>query len=354
MSTNQEQPPIALAILDDYPDIASQHFTHLTDSHHLKPTKFPNTLNPKDATQKQDLITRLHPFTIISTMRERTPFSADVLSNLPNLKLLLTTGMRNASLDIQKATELGIVVAGTPNGGSRQVDSTTQHTWALILGIAKNIARDDRVVKTQSDKWQSGLNTGLAGKTFCALGLGKLGGLAARIAVVAFDMKVLAWSASLTQEKADERARELGLELGTFLVTSSKEELFEKADVLSVHYVLSARSKGIVGAEDLALMKPSALFVNTSRGPLVDEEALLDCLRAGSIRGAAIDVFDVEPLPKDSAWRTTRWGEDGTSQVLLTPHMGYVEEEKMHTWYSEQADNVQRWLDGGEVQHRFN
>ncbi|KLJ11070.1 glycerate dehydrogenase [Blastomyces silverae] len=166
-------------------------------------------------------------------------------------------------------------------------------------------------------------------------------------------MRVIAWSSNLTQDMADEKASALGLPAGTFEVVSSKLALFREADVLSVHYVLSERSLGIVGEEELGVMKPTALLVNTSRGPLIGEKALLKTLKEGKIRGAALDVFDLEPLPGDSPWRTTRWGVEGRSEVLLSPHMGYVEEGIMHRWYEEQAENLDRWLNGKEVENKL-
>jgi phosphoglycerate dehydrogenase-like enzyme len=352
--------PIRMAILDDYLSIALPHFSRL-QSASVEFTVFKDTLLPKDPAQKESLIARLQPFTVISTMRERTPLPPDVLNSLPNLKLLLTTGIRNASIDISSLTAKGVVLAGTTGAGRsdepvktapRGYDSTTQHTWALLLGIAKNIARDDAVVKQGG--WQTSLCTGLAGKTLGLLGLGRLGSATGRIGALAFGMNVVAWSTSLTQAKADETAKSLGLPAGTFTVVSSKEELFTVADFLSVHYVLSERSRGIVGQKELDLMKPSALLVNTSRGPLIDEGALLDTLKAGKIRGAALDVFDEEPLPLNHAWRITKWGQDGRSEVLLSPHNGYVEENTMHAWYSEQAENLERWLAGRDLRNKIN
>jgi lactate dehydrogenase-like 2-hydroxyacid dehydrogenase len=261
--------------------------------------------------------------------------------------------------------ELGIKVTGAMGNGrsdSNKVagkkrkgpDSTTQHAIALILGLARGIAQDDKVVKEGG--WETGLATGLSGKNFSTLGLGRLGGNVAKIMHLAFGMRILAWSSSLTQEKADEKAKELGLEVEdgegekTFKVVT-KEELFREADVLSVHYVLSERSRGIVGKEELGWLKKSALLVNTSRGPLVDEEALQTVLEKGAIRGAALDVFEIEPLPKESAWRSTKWGENGRGRLLLSPHMGYVEEETLGNWYEEQVENVERWHKGEELLH---
>ncbi|KAK0130458.1 hypothetical protein ONS96_000977 [Cadophora gregata f. sp. sojae] len=362
--------PIKLAILDDYQGIAPKHFESLKPTFEI--TTFQDTLpafnNPTTPeSTKQELITRLKPFTVISSMRERTPFPADLLKSLPNLKLLLTTGGRNAAIDMAAAKALGIPVTGAGEAGRtpsaavdrkkrRGPDSTTQHCVALILGIARLLASDDRNVK--NGLWETDLATGLSGKTFSTLGLGKLGGNVAKIMYQSFGMRILAWSSSLTQEAADEKAKALGLPVEedgekVFKVVS-KEELFKEADVLSVHYVLSDRSRGIVGAEDLKFLKKNALFVNTSRGPLVDEDALLQVLDKGAIRGAAVDVFAVEPLPLDSKWRTTKWGTDGRSNVLLTPHMGYVEEGTMNSWYEEQVQIVDRWHKGQDLLNVIN
>jgi lactate dehydrogenase-like 2-hydroxyacid dehydrogenase len=310
---------------------------------------------------KEQLVERLKPFPLISSIRERTPFPAELLDQLPNLKLLLNTSTRNKAIDTEAAKRLGITVTGTTalgrkqaeilakRGGALGPDSTTQHTVALILGLVRNIAADDVAVK--SGLWQTGLATSMAGKTFSVLGLGRLGVATARIMYLAFGMRVIAWSTSLTQEAADQKAKEAGLPVEgpdgekTFLAVS-KEELFKQADVLSVHYVLSDRSRGIVSGSDLALMKPSAFIVNTSRGPLINESDLLAVLEAGKIRGAALDVFELEPLPLSSKWRNTEWGKNGTSRVLLTPHMGYVEEEVLRNWYDEVVENIISWTEG--------
>lgn len=357
------QTPIKLVILDDYQNIASPHFESLKPTFSI--TVFRDTLLPYNhpstpSDVKQQLVDRLKPFTVISSMRERTPFPRDLLKQLPNLKLLLTTGTKNAGIDMVAAKELGIHVTGAPGKGratstpakkKRGPDSTTQHTVALILGIARHIASDDKEVKEGG--WQTDLATGLSGKNFSTLGLGRLGGSVARIMYQSFGMRILAWSSSLTQDAADEKAKSLGLPIededGKVFKVVSKEEVFKEADVLSVHYVLSDRSRGIVGASDLALLKPTALFVNTSRGPLVDENALLDVLEKGKIRGAAVDVFEIEPLPADSRWRSDKWGTEGTSKVLLSPHMGYVEWETMGAWYDEQVEISERWHKGEEL-----
>ncbi|CAG8955732.1 hypothetical protein HYFRA_00010998, partial [Hymenoscyphus fraxineus] len=366
--------PIKVAILDDYPNIAPPIFSHLSPKFTF--TSFPETLPPYNhpsttPAQKQALIERLKPFPVISCMRERTPFPAELLRELPNLKLLMTTGRRNLGIDGEEARKLGVDVTGTSSGrrahgsmvervlardgGEKEggigrksgPDSTTQHTISLILGLAKNLADDNTSIRTGG--WQTGLSTGLAGKTLGLVGLGKLGVAVGRIMHLAFGMRVLAWSQNLTQERADEAAYSAGLsvvdeEIGgkTFTVVG-KEVLFRECDVVSIHVVLSERSRGLITLSDLNLMKTSALFVNTSRGPIVDEDALLSVLEKGRIRGAALDVFDVSPLPRDSRWRTTEWGKDGRARVLLTPHTGYVEEEGMKGWYGEQAVVLGDW-----------
>lgn len=338
-----------VAILDDYQGIAPPHFAHL--EFRIDITSFPQTLDPRDPAQQDALIQRLLPFDVILTMRERTPFQAATINALPNLKLLLTTGTRNLSLDLPTFSARGIPVAGT-EGRPPGVNSTVQHTWALILGLARHIARDDAAVKRGA--WQGSLGTNLSGKTLALLGLGKLGSQVGKIAVQAFGMHVIAWSTNLTQDTADEQAQAQGLPAGSFVVVPSKSEFFAQADIVSLHYVLSDRSRGIVSSTELANMKPTAMIINTSRGPLIDEAALLKTLNEGRIRGAALDVFELEPLPWDSPWRTTAWGENGRSEVLLSPHAGYSDEDLLHGWYQELAQNLERWLDGRELLRRMN
>jgi phosphoglycerate dehydrogenase-like enzyme len=344
-----------LAILDDYAGIAPKYFRHIQD---LKVDSFPDTIAPNSPENIQALADRLGNYTIISSMRERTPFTKDLLAALPNLKLLITTAKRNRGIDMVAARELGIVVSTAP--GTRQIthpelpllvapspeyDATTQHCFALILALASRIPIEDAALRS-GGSFQTGLGFTLSNKIYGAVGLGRLGSNAARTAVLGFGMKVISWSANLTQEKADEAAENVGLPKGSIRAVT-KEELLQTADVVSMHYVLSDRSRGIIGASELALMKQNAVLVNSSRGPLVDEKALLDTLNRGAIRGAALDVFDVEPLPLDSPWRTTSWGQDGRSIVVLSPHMGYVNDETMHKFYAEQADSIQRYIEGG-------
>ncbi|KAH6853289.1 D-isomer specific 2-hydroxyacid dehydrogenase [Chaetomium sp. MPI-CAGE-AT-0009] len=355
--------PVKVAVLDDYQGISEPKFKALDPSKYdvsffrdtLRPYNRPDT--PRDV--KDQLVARLEPFTVISTMRERTPFPGELISRLPNLQLLLTTGNRNLALDLDALRARGIPVVGTGHrarGGALLADSTTEHCVALVLAAARNLAQDDAAVKAGA--WQTAPAVSLRGKVFGVVGLGRLGVAVARIMSVGFGMRVVAWSENLTQERADERAREAGLPVEdaegrkTFAVVG-KEELFRTADVVSLHLVLSDRSRGIVAAADLEMMKPTAILVNTSRGPLVVEEDLLAVLEKGGIRAAAVDVFDLEPLPLDSRWRTTKWGQDGRSRVLLTPHMGYVEEATLDAWYDQQVESLQRWERGEELTERL-
>jgi len=351
---------IHIAILDDYttPPLSDAPFQKLLDDctsrtipNLTRPlanyTIHPHTLNTRTPAGLAAAITRLQPYDVICTMRERTPFPAALLRALPNLKLLLTTGARNASIDLQAAADAGVRVAGTK--GSQLLpgfDPTNEQTWALILAVCKGIAGDDARVKGAADGgWQGGVNIGVAGKTLGVLGLGRLGLQCAVTGRLGFGMQVVAWSENLTQERADEAAATRGLAKGEIRVARSKEEFFRGADVVSVHYVLSERSRGIVGASELGWMKESAVLVNTSRGPLVEETALVEALKQGKIAGAGLDVFDVEPLGADSVWRDRGWGR----RVVLSPHMGYVEESTMKGWYEQQADNVRRYLTGEEL-----
>ncbi|KAH6620533.1 D-isomer-specific 2-hydroxyacid dehydrogenase-like protein [Boeremia exigua] len=373
--------PLKLAILDDYHGISLKHFSHLPDSQ-VEITVFNDTLpsytHPRTTdAERQSLVERLRPFAVLSTIRERTPFPGELLRQLPNLKVIFATGGKFESWDLATMKELGITVCTAPGKGRTDGKGsgqsprslpvkqggghpTTQHVWALILALARNVAADDAVVKGKRGPkaWQTGLAIGLQGKTLGLVGLGRIGSHVARVGVLAFGMKIVCWSANLTQEKADQLADEAGLPVTgggmipddekTFKVVS-KQEVFASADVVSLHYVLSERSKGIVSSQELEWMKPSGLLVNTSRGPLVDESALLDTLRHGRIGGAAIDVFDIEPLPADSPWRSEDWDMQGKSRVVLTPHMGYVEEGTLTIWYEETAENLERLLEGKEL-----
>ncbi|KAI0903307.1 D-isomer specific 2-hydroxyacid dehydrogenase [Ustulina deusta] len=344
-----------IAVLDDYQGISKAPFERLRSAGY-QVTTFTDTLPPynhPDTRQdaKDALVDRLEPFNIICSMRERTPFPAELVNRLPNLKLLLTTGERNASIDVEAFQARSIPVAGTTNNGAPRSgpDSTTQHTVALILALARNIPQDDAIMK--SGGWQTKDAVGLSGKIFGTVGLGRLGVLVSRIMHLAFGMRVIAWSTNLTQDAADEKARSAGLpvedETGgkTFKVVS-RDELFSTADVVSIHVVLSERSKGLVGTSDLEKMKKSALLINTSRGPIVNESELLEAGKKGLIRGIGLDVYGIEPLPSESEWRSTKWGESGRSEVVLSPHMGYVVAESIGAWYGQQVENILRWQKG--------
>ncbi|KAI0097888.1 D-isomer specific 2-hydroxyacid dehydrogenase [Nemania sp. FL0031] len=228
-------------------------------------------------------------------------------------------------------------------------DSTTQHCVALILALARNIPQDDAAMK--SGGWQAKDAMGLSGKTFGTVGLGRLGVSVSKIMHLAFGMRVIAWSSNLTQDAADEKAKAAGLPVTdktgakTFKVVS-RDELFSTADVVSIQLVLSERSRGLIGKEDLEKMKRSALFVNTSRGPIVNEDELLESGKKGQIRGIGLDVYGLEPLPNGSEWRTTKWGESGRSEVVMTPHTGYVVGDTIRAWYEQQVENILRWEKG--------
>jgi len=262
---------------------------------------------------------------IVAAMRERTPFPRSLVERLPNLKLLNTTGMRNASFDLAALRDRGVVVCGTEGGGL----DTAELTWGLILGAARRIAEDHRSMR--DGLWQTRIGNRLEGKTLGVLGLGRLGSAVARVGL-AFDMKVIAWSPNVTAE----RAAAVGVE------RVDKEALLRQSDVLSVHMVLSPRSHGLVGRNDIALMKKTAILVNTSRGPIVDAYAVIEALEAGRLGCAAFDVYDREPLPADHPLRRT-------PNVLLTPHIGYVTEENYRSSYPQIVENVVAFLDGHPV-----
>jgi len=273
----------------------------------------------------EPLVARLADFEIVCIMRERTPFTRAVFERLPKLKLLVTTGPRNASIDLVAARERGVVVSGTAALGH----PTAELAWGLILGLARHIPVEDRAMR--GGAWQSTVGVDLKGKRLGVVGLGRLG---SRVAAVgrAFEMDVVAWSQNLDEA----RAREAGARL------VSKDELLRTSDFVSLHLVLSPRSRGVVGAAELASMKPSAFLVNTSRGPLVDEAALVAALRARRIAGAGLDVYDVEPLPVAHPLR-------GLDNVLLTPHLGYVTEDTYRMFYAETVESVAAFLRGAPV-----
>jgi phosphoglycerate dehydrogenase-like enzyme len=313
-------PLIKIAVLDDYQDVALQMADWSILDGRVEVMVFQDHLFEPDA-----VADRLAPFEVVFAMRERTPFPRALLERLPKLKLIVSTGARNASIDVAAARDLGITVCGT---GYRS-HGAAELTWALIMAAAKYIPEEWASVR--SGGWQTRVGRDLKGATLGIACLGTLGAAMAKYGH-AFDMNVIAWSTNLTQEKAAEH--------GARLV--SKEQLFREADILTLHLVLSDRTRGIVGAAELALMKATALLVNTSRGPLIDETALVDVLKRKAIGGAALDVFDTEPLPPDHPLRTL-------PNALVTPHIGFVTEETYKVFYQDSVEAVLAWLNGSPV-----
>jgi phosphoglycerate dehydrogenase-like enzyme len=268
---------------------------------------------------------RLADFEVVMAMRERTPFPRALLERLPRLRLLVTTGMRNASIDLRAAAERGVLVCGTAG----LPYPTAELAWGLILALARRIPAEDRA--TREGGWQVSVGVGLNGKTLGVLGLGTLGSRVARVGR-AFEMEVLAWSQNLTAE----RAAAVGV------TRVERDELLARADVVSIHLVLGDRTRGLIGPREIALMKRTAYLVNTSRGPIVDEAALVRALREGRLAGAGLDVFDEEPLPADHPFRHL----PGT---VITPHLGYVTEETYRLFYEEGLADVRAYLGGTPI-----
>ena len=304
------------AVLDDYQAVALKYGEWFPLRDRLDLTVFREHID--DPTL---VVERLQPFEIVCVMRERTPLTRQILEQLPNLKLIVSTGMRNASIDTKAAEELGITIKPTGYVGS----GAPELTWALLMAIARQIPVESGNV--QSGGWQTTVGADLKGKTVGIVGLGRIGTKIAQYAK-AFDMKVVAWSQNLTQVKA--------AEAGATLV--DKATLFREADFVTIHLVLSDRSRGIITLDDLELMKPTAYFINTSRGPLVDEQALIGLLQQERIAGAALDVFDQEPLPAHHPFRTLK-------NVLATPHIGYVTEDTYKVFYGDTVKAITDWLD---------
>jgi len=267
------------------------------------------------------LVERLLPFDVVCAMRERTPLPREVLQHLPRLKLIASTGSRNASIDMGAAKELGITVTATGYRSS----PTIELTWALILGSLRGIVQENNSIRNGG--WQKSVGQDLSGKILGIVGLGNIGVQVARIAL-AFGMKIIAWSQNMTPEIAEAAGAKL----------VSKDELFSQADIVTMHLVLSGRTKGLVGAAELGLMKPSSRLINTSRGPIVDEPSLIKALRSHAIAGAAIDVFDEEPLAAQHPFRSM-------DNVLATPHIGYVSESLYRTFYGDSLANITAWLE---------
>ena len=305
-----------IAILDDYQRVALQS----ADWASLDAEVVPFHGHIADTA---DLIAELRPFDVIVAMRERTPLPAERLRLLPNLRLLVTTGMRNASIDVAAANAAGVTVCGTGGSGG----ATPELTWALILSLVRHVPAEDR--RMRAGGWQQTIGVGLRGRTLGIVGLGNIGRRVAEVGH-AFGMEVLAWSQNLSAAAAAEAG------------AVSKDELFAAADVITVHYKLSERSVGLVGERELGLMKPTAFLVNTSRGPIVDSDALLAALGAGAIAGAGLDVYDEEPLPTGHPLRTA-------PRTVLTPHLGYVTDDGYRTFYGDAVEDIVAFAAGRPV-----
>lgn len=304
-----------IAILDDYQKVALSYGDWSEIEELVEITVFNDHI-----TNTAALIERLKPFQVIAVMRERTPLTREILAQLPNLKLIISTGQRNASIDIKAAEEFGISISPT----RYQSNGAPELTWTLLLALAKHIVQESGNVRNGG--WQREIGLDLKGKTIGIIGLGNIGSRIARYAN-AFEMEVIAWSENLTEEKA--------IANGARLV--SKEELFRTADFVTVHLILSSRSRNIITVKELELMKESAFFINTSRGPLVDEAALINVLKRKRIAGAGLDVYDIEPLPTLHPFRTLK-------NVLATPHIGYVTEDTYKIFYEDIKSNIEQWL----------
>jgi phosphoglycerate dehydrogenase-like enzyme len=309
---------LRVAVLDDYLDLAMDLAPW--SSLHADVTAFREPIRDPEL-----LIQTLQPFDIVCAMRERTPLPATVLDRLPNLRLLVTSGMRNAAIDIDAARAAGIVVSGTGSSAA----ATAELTWALILGAARHVPAHDRSMRDGG--WQRHLGIALAGRRLGVIGLGKNGSAVATIGR-AFGMDVVAWSQHLTAE----RAAEVGVGRVAF------DELIATSDVITIHLRLSDRTHGLIGAFELGRMRPTAILVNTSRGPIVDEVALIGALRSGSIGGAALDVYDDEPLPVDHPLRSLE-------RVVLSPHTGYVTDENMRRFYVQTVEDIAAFLAGAPI-----
>jgi len=307
--------PYRIAVLDDYQGVALD----LADWSSLRDRAGVTVFRDHVADADQ-LVERLLEYDIVCVMRERTPLAGAVLQRLPRLKLIASTGSVNRSIDEQAARRLGIEVVHSGYASA----PTIEFTWALILGVARNIAAENQSVRNGG--WQRSVGSDLAGKTLGVLGLGNIGSQVATIGR-AFGMNVIAWSQNLTAE----RASAVGAE------AVGKAELFERSDFLTVHLILSGRTKGLIGAAELSAMKPTAYLINTSRGPIVDEQALVAALVSHGIAGAAVDVYDTEPLPSDHPFRTL-------PNVLATPHIGYVSRGLYETFYGDTVRNIQAWI----------
>ncbi|MBT1103783.1 D-2-hydroxyacid dehydrogenase family protein [Streptomyces anulatus] len=310
------------AVIDDFQSVATTVVDWSPVTADVEVVSFTEHLATED-----EAAVALAGFDIVVTLRERVPFPADLFARLPRLRLLVASGMRNSVIDFDAAKRHGVTVCGTASSSTPPVELT----WALLLGLARGIVPEAEALRTDGP-WQSTLGADLHGRTLGLLGLGKIGGRVAQVGR-AFGMDVLAWSQNLTKERTDE--------VGATLA-ASKEDLLASSDFVSVHLALGDRTRGLIGAAELALMRPTAYLVNTSRAAIVDTDALLAALRAGAMAGAATDVFDIEPLPAGHPVRTA-------PRLLATPHLGYVSRANYETYYGQAVENIRAFLDGQPV-----
>ena len=312
---------VRAAILDDYQNVAMKFADWSGISKDVEIKVFNAPLDGPDA-----VIKALQGFAIVVGMRERTPFPRKMIEALPDLKLLITTGARNNSFDVKACAERGVTVCGTGAAGS----PTTGIAFGLILELTRRIGFENARLKA-GEPWQVTIGRDLEGLTLGILGLGKLGQRSATVGK-AFGMRTIAWSQNLTEEKAKAAGADL----------VSKEDLFRNADFITIHLVLSDRSRGLVSAKELGLMKKTSYLINTSRGPIVDEKALIAALQNNAIAGAGLDVFDVEPLPLNHPFRKM-------DNVVITPHLGYVSEQNYRKYFPDIVEDIRAWLDGKPV-----
>jgi phosphoglycerate dehydrogenase-like enzyme len=318
MPTPAPSTPLRIAVLDDYLDVARDLAPWATLEADL-------TVLHEPIRDPEALVRTLEPFEVVCAMRERTALPAAVIERLPKLRLIVTSGMQNAAIDVEAARAAGIVVSGTGSTAA----ATAEMTWALIFAAARHVAEHDRSMRAGG--WQLRLGVALAGRRLGVIGLGKNGGEVARIGL-ALGMDVVAWSRNLTAE----RAAEVGVRLVSF------EELLESSDVITIHLRLSQRTERLIGVAELARMRPTAILVNTSRGPMVHEEALIEALERGTIGGAALDVYDDEPLPEAHPLRSL-------DRVVLSPHTGYVTDENMRRFYTETVEDIAAFVAGAPI-----
>ncbi|MFD8235055.1 D-2-hydroxyacid dehydrogenase family protein [Streptomyces sp. NPDC059696] len=310
------------AVLDDFQKVATEVADWDVVAGDVEVVPFDRHLDRED-----DLVAALADFDIVVTLRERVPFPGSLIARLPRLKLIVASGMRNSVIDYAAAEAHGVTVCGTASSSTPPVELT----WALLLGLARGIVEESNALRS-GGPWQSTVGADLHGRRLGLLGLGKIGSRVAHVGL-AFGMRVTAWSQNLTRERADD----VGVELAP-----SKEDLLATSDFVSVHLALGDRTRGLLGPAELALLKPTAYLVNTSRAAIVDQDALLDTLRAGRIAGAGVDVFDIEPLPADHPMRTA-------PRLLATPHLGYVSRSNYATYYGQAVEDIRAFLDGAPV-----